>query len=62
MNEKIKTEQLKAYCERYISSTPYDIAIMELHRLLNCPVEDLEAVMKETVKYLQDWCERNEVK
>ena len=59
--EKLTKTQIEAYCKSYISETPFNIAIMELHRILNCDKEDIEVVIEETIKYLQDWCERNGV-
>ena len=59
--EKITKAQIEAYCKSYISGTPFNIAIMELYRILNCNKEDIEVVIEETIKYLQDWCKRNGV-
>ena len=60
-SENLTKTQIEAYCKSYISEIPFDIAIMELHRILNCNKEDIEVVIEETIKYLQDWCERNGV-
>ena len=48
--ERITKEQVKNYCESFTAGTPYDIAIMELHRILNCPEEILTDVVKESVE------------
>ena len=61
MTEILTKNQIKEYCKSYISETPLDISVMELHRLLNCDEKDVVVVIKETIKYLQDWCKRNEV-
>ena len=35
--------------------------IIKCINLLNCNKEDIEVVIEETIKYLQDWCKRNGV-
>lgn len=53
MTENISIETLRAYCSSYINYTPFDVAILELHRQLNTEKPDIEQM--KTIDYIKDW-------
>lgn len=61
VNEKLSIEQIKTYCRNRIGKTPFDIAVMLLHELLNCDKNETKLVVESDIMKIQTWCEENGV-